>query len=66
MIPYGLRHQVHIGGAYTSPIPGLAYDPQRQLSTVGDRPLVEQPDLMRQYSVTWNTTNRDNKTDDDG
>lgn len=66
MDPYGLRHQVQLDSAYTAPIPGLMYDPQRQLSTLGGSPLVEQPDLMRQYSVTWNTTNRDNKTDEGG
>jgi hypothetical protein len=66
MVPYGLRHQVRLDGAYTTPIPEIAYDPRRQLSTVGGRPLVEQPALMRQYTVTWGTTDRDNKTDDGG
>ncbi|GAA2422691.1 hypothetical protein GCM10010191_38140 [Actinomadura vinacea] len=66
MVPYGLRHQVHLDGAYTASIPGIVYDPHRQLSTVGGRPLVEQPALMRQYTVTWGTTHNDNKTDDGG
>jgi hypothetical protein len=30
---------------------------------VGGGPLVSQPDLLIQYTVTWGTTNRDNKTD---
>ncbi len=66
MAPYGLTHQVYLDPAYTAPIPGIVYDPQRQLSTVGGNPLVEQPDLMRQFTVTWGTTDRDNKTDNGG
>lgn len=66
MVPYGLRHQVRLGDAYTSPIPGLVYDPYQQLSTLNGSPLVGQPDVMRQYSVTWQTTDRDNKTDAGG
>ncbi|MFD0857210.1 hypothetical protein ACFQ07_33715 [Actinomadura adrarensis] len=66
MVPYGLRHQVRLDEAYTAPISGIVYDPNRQLSTVGGRPLVEQPALLRQYTVTWGTTANDNKTDDGG
>jgi len=66
MVPYGLTHQVRLDPAYTAPIAGIVYDPNRQLSTVGGRPLAEQPDLIRQYSVTWGTTGNDNKTDDGG
>jgi hypothetical protein len=66
MVPYGLRHQVRLDGAYTAPITGIVYDPRRQLSTVSGKPLVEQPALMQQYTVTWGTTANDNKTDDGG
>lgn len=66
MDPYGLSHQVQLNETYTTPISGIVYDPSRQLSTIGGRPLVEQPTLLRQYTVTWGTTANDNKTDDGG
>jgi hypothetical protein len=66
MEPFGLTHQVRLNPEYTTPIPGIVYDPSRQLSTVGGRPLSEQPELIRQYTVTWGTTGNDNKTDDGG
>lgn len=66
--PYGLRHQVMLPPAFTGPIPGITYDPALQQNvTVGNGlPLADQPALLRSYSVTWGTTNRDNKTDDGG
>jgi putative ATP-grasp target RiPP len=66
MTPYGLGYQVPLAEAFTTPPTGITYDPGTQLNMVNGRPLVKQPDLMIQYSVTWNTTSRDNKTDDGG
>ena len=66
MTPYGLTHQVRLPDVFTSDPPGVTYDPQRQLSLVNGVPLVEQPDIIRMWTTTWGTTNRDNKTDDDG
>lgn len=66
MTPYGLGHQVRLAEAFTTPPAGISYDPATQLNMVGGKPLVSQPDLLIQYTVTWDTPNRDNKTDDGG
>jgi hypothetical protein len=66
MIPYGLNHRIRLPEAFTTPPEGIIYDPVLQLNVSGGVPLVHQPDLMVQYSVTWSTTNRDNKTDSGG
>lgn len=64
--PYGLRHQVRLPEAFTAEPAGVVYDPARQLNTVNGQPLVEQPNLLPQMTVTWGTTGNDNKTDDGG
>ncbi|MGI5165118.1 hypothetical protein ACQEU3_12245 [Spirillospora sp. CA-253888] len=66
MVPYGLEHQVRLPEVYTAPLPDVTYDPSIQLNVTGGRPLVQQPALLRQYTVTWGTENNDNKTDDGG
>ncbi|MBX6765596.1 MAG: hypothetical protein IRY90_00295 [Actinomadura rubrobrunea] len=66
MTPYGLNHQVRLPEAYTAPMPDTVYDPAAQLNITGGRPLVQQPELVRARTVTWDTPNRDNKTDDGG
>lgn len=64
MVPYGLNHQVRLPDSYVQDPSGVAYDPRTQLNMVNGLPLVDQPALLRQGTVTWGTTDRDNKTDD--
>lgn len=66
MTPYGLGHQVPLPESYTTKPPRITYDPGVQLNMVNGRPLVAQPALLQQYSVTWSTTHNDNKTDSRG
>ncbi|MFV2172372.1 hypothetical protein ACFHW2_11680 [Actinomadura sp. LOL_016] len=66
MSPYGLTHQVRLPEAFTAPLPDAVYDPATQLHMIGGAPLVHQPELMQQRSVTWGTPRNDNKTDDGG
>jgi hypothetical protein len=66
MTPYGLGRQVRLPEVYTAPPAGIVYDPGTQLNIAGGLPLVQQPELMIQYTVTWDTANRDNKTDTGG
>ncbi|MFC6883396.1 hypothetical protein [Actinomadura yumaensis] len=65
MRPYGLTHQTRLNAAYTAP-PPFAYCPARQQSIADGIPIALQPALLRAYSVTWGTTDKDNKTDDGG
>lgn len=63
--PYGLRNQVGLRPAVTA-IPPVVFDPDRQVNLHQGVPLADQRDLMIQFTVTWGTTHRDNKTDDNG
>ncbi|MFD0685496.1 hypothetical protein [Actinomadura fibrosa] len=64
--PYGLRFAQRLSAAVTQTPPDLTYCPRRQQTLAGGSPLAAQPGLLRAYSVTWGTTDRDNKTDDNG
>lgn len=66
MSPYGLTHQVRLPDEFVVPLPDTVYDPTTQLHMTGGLPLVHQPELMHQRTVTYGTANRDNKTDDGG
>ncbi|MUN41693.1 hypothetical protein [Actinomadura litoris] len=63
--PYGLRCAQRLP-AHITLAPDLAYCPHRQQTLAGGRPLAERPDLLAARSVTWGTTDRDNKTDNNG
>ncbi|MDL4774241.1 MULTISPECIES: hypothetical protein [Thermomonosporaceae] len=66
MTPYGLIHQQSLDPAFTTPPPNLTYCPVRQQTLANGVPLAAQPDLLQAYSVTWGTTDKDNKTDAGG
>lgn len=66
MVPYGLTHQVSLPEVFTTDPPGVTYDPTAQLSLVNGRPLAAQPLILKAWTTTWGTTNKDNKTDDAG
>lgn len=57
MTPYGLTHAAPLPAAFSAALPGVTYDPARQISTTDGTPTVENPAALAQWAVTWGDTN---------
>ena len=56
MAPYGLGHAVPLPNAFSAGLPGVTFDPSRQVSTLGGQPAVENPGMLAQWGITWGDT----------
>ncbi|GAA4490517.1 hypothetical protein GCM10023191_022800 [Actinoallomurus oryzae] len=56
MVPYGLGHAAPLPNAFSTSLPGVTFDPARQVSMVAGQPAVENPASLSQWAITWGDT----------
>lgn len=63
--PFGLTHQIELGPEHRCELLERAvYDVDQQLTLIDGKPLADHPQML-DSTVTWNTTDNDNKSDAD-
>lgn len=56
MAPYGLGHAAPLPTAFSTTLPGVTYNPARQVSTIDGTPAVENPAALAHWGLTWGDT----------
>jgi hypothetical protein len=61
--PFGLLRQITVPEALATGIPGIGYDYERALNTLNGEPI--DPVVLGTWTTTYDTPNRDNKSDEE-